>query len=82
MRSTFLRGKIGLSWTWEEIQFMAKLKIDSKLFARAEKAAEVAGYTSVEEFVIHILEKEIAKYESSEVDDKVADRLRGLGYLE
>ena len=61
---------------------MAKIKIDSKLFSRAKIAAEVAGYSSVEEFIIHIIEKELAKYESDEVDEKVADRLRGLGYIE
>ena len=61
---------------------MAKIKIDSGLFSRAKKAAEVAGYSSVEEFVVHIIEKEIARYESPEVDEKVAERLRGLGYIE
>ncbi len=61
---------------------MAKIKIDSKLLSRVKKAAEVAGYSSVEEFVTHIIEKELAKYESNEADDKVADRLRGLGYIE
>ena len=30
---------------------MAKVKIDSALFERAKKAAEVAGYSSIEEFV-------------------------------
>jgi len=61
---------------------MAKIKLDSKLISRAKKAADVAGYSSVEEFVTHIIEKELAKSESNEVDDKVADRLRGLGYIE
>jgi len=61
---------------------MAKIKIDSKLLSRAKKAAEEAGYSSVEEFVTHLIEKEIAQYESGEVDEKVADRLRGLGYIE
>ena len=61
---------------------MAKVKLDSKLLARAKTAAESAGYSSVEEFVSHILEKELSKHESSEADDKVADRLRGLGYIE
>jgi hypothetical protein len=61
---------------------MAKIKIDSKLLSRAKKAAEVAGYSSVEEFVIHLIEKETARYESPEADEKVAERLRGLGYIE
>ena len=61
---------------------MAKIKIDSQLLSRAKKTAETAGYSSVEEFVSHIIEKEISKYETREVDEKVADRLRGLGYIE
>jgi metal-responsive CopG/Arc/MetJ family transcriptional regulator len=61
---------------------MAKIKIDSTLFDRVKKAAEVAGYSSVEEFITHIIEKELAKHEASESDEKVADQLRGLGYIE
>ena len=60
---------------------MAKIKIDSGLFDRAKKAAETAGYSSIEEFVTHILEAEVAKHESTD-DDNVADQLRGLGYIE
>jgi hypothetical protein len=61
---------------------MAKIKIDSNLFDRVKKAAVVAGYSSVEEFVTHIIEREVAKHETSESDEKVADQLRGLGYIE
>jgi hypothetical protein len=61
---------------------MAKIKIDSALYARAKKAAETAGYSSLEEFVIHIIETEAAKYEQSDEDEKVQDQLRGLGYIE
>ncbi|MHC4790167.1 MAG: hypothetical protein ACYS8Y_01815 [Planctomycetota bacterium] len=61
---------------------MAKIKIDSNLLARAKKAAEAAGYSSVEEFVAHIIETELTKHEADQTDEKVADQLRGLGYLE
>lgn len=61
---------------------MAKIKIDSNLLARAKKVTEVAGYSSVEEFITHIIEKELAKHEADETDEKVADQLRGLGYIE
>lgn len=61
---------------------MAKIKLDSNLIARAKKAAEDAGYSSLEEFVTHIIEKELAKYEAEETDEKIADQLRGLGYIE
>ena len=60
---------------------MAKIKIDSGLFDRAKKAAESAGYSSIEEFVTHIIETELAKHETTD-DDKVTDQLRGLGYIE
>jgi hypothetical protein len=63
---------------------MAKVKIDSKLYDRAKKAAEAAGYSSFEEFITHVIEKEVSQLEggSSEGDDAVADQLRGLGYIE
>ena len=61
---------------------MAKIKIDSGLYDRAKDAAEVAGYSSVEEFVAHLIETELGKSDSVSTDEKVADQLRGLGYIE
>jgi metal-responsive CopG/Arc/MetJ family transcriptional regulator len=61
---------------------MAKVKIDGKLFGRVKDAAEAAGYSSVEEFITHIIEKELAKNETTDSDEKVADKLRGLGYIQ
>jgi len=62
---------------------MTKVKIDNKLYERAKKAAEAAGYSSFEEFVSSVIEKELALLEASPEDDKaVAEQLRGLGYIE
>lgn len=62
---------------------MAKIKIDSKLYDRAKKAAEAEGYSSFEEFVTTIIERELAQIEAaSDGEDAVADQLRGLGYIE
>ena len=61
---------------------MAKIKIDSSLLDRAKRAAEVAGYSSVEEFVAHCVETELQKYEAAEAEQQVTDQLRGLGYVE
>ena len=61
---------------------MAKVKIDSGLYNRAKKVVEAAGYSSIEEFITHIIEKELTKYEAAESDEKVAEQLRGLGYIE
>ncbi|HZU36568.1 MAG TPA: hypothetical protein VFA18_11695 [Gemmataceae bacterium] len=61
---------------------MEKVKIDSGLFARAKQAAGGAGYSSVEEFIAHCIEKELKKLEADEAERQVGDQLRGLGYLE
>jgi metal-responsive CopG/Arc/MetJ family transcriptional regulator len=61
---------------------MAKIKIDSALFTRAKNVVEAAGYSSLDEFVTHIIEKEVTKYEQTNADEKTAEQLRGLGYIE
>jgi metal-responsive CopG/Arc/MetJ family transcriptional regulator len=60
---------------------MAKISIDDKLFDRAKRAAENAGYSSVDEFITHCLEKGIEKH-AAEAEAQVSDQLRGLGYIE
>ena len=61
---------------------MAKIKMDSALFSRAEKAAEAAGYSSVEEFIIHIVEKELERQrEQTDPTEEIFDQLHGLGYV-
>ncbi len=61
---------------------MAKIKIDAALYDRIKKIVEVAGYGSPEEFVTHIIEKELSALESSGDEAEITERLRGLGYLE
>ena len=61
---------------------MEKIKIESGILERARRAAAAAGYSGVEEFVAHCVEKELKKLETDEVEGQVADQLRGLGYIE
>ncbi len=61
---------------------MEKIKIEAGLLERAKQAAATAGYSSVEEFVAHCIENELKKYEVDQVEEQVADQLRGLGYIE
>ena len=61
---------------------MVKIKIDSGLFDRAKRAAEAAGYSSVEEFIADCVEKEIQRLKVDEQEGQVSDQLRGLGYIE
>jgi hypothetical protein len=58
------------------------IKIDAALLDRAKRAAAAAGYSSVEEFIAHCIENELKKTEADETEGKVADQLRGLGYIE
>ena len=61
---------------------MEKIKIESGLLERAKRAAAAAGYSSVEEFVAHCVENELKKLKIDEVENQVADQLKGLGYIE
>ncbi len=61
---------------------MSKIKIDANLYERIKKIAEKAGYATPEEFVIHVIEKELSVLESADSDADVTERLRGLGYIE
>ncbi|HWE37386.1 MAG TPA: hypothetical protein VG406_12530 [Isosphaeraceae bacterium] len=61
---------------------MAKVKIEDGLFDRARRAAEAAGYSSVEEFIANAVEKEIQRLKVEDDEARVSDQLRGLGYIE
>ena len=58
-----------------------KIKLDKELIARVRRYAEIAGYSSPEEFITHALEKELAKLDGAESEDEIKKRLRGLGYI-
>jgi hypothetical protein len=61
---------------------VVKVKIDPNLFDRAKRAAEAAGYSSVEEFIANCIEKEIQRLKVEKDEGQVSDQLRGLGYIE
>ncbi len=61
--------------------FDPKIKIKKELFDKVKEFAEISGYSSVDEFVVHVLEKEIAKTGQDEDDKEVKERLKGLGYI-
>lgn len=59
----------------------AKVKLDKGLMEKVKKYAEMAGYSSPEEFVSHCLEREIAKLEDSASEEEIKKKLKGLGYI-
>ena len=52
------------------------------MWARIERAAAAAGYSSPREFVMHALEKELARVEAAGSKEELIEKLKGLGYLE
>jgi predicted CopG family antitoxin len=58
-----------------------KVKVSDELYERIVKYAKLAGYSSVEEFVLHALEKQLAQLEEAQSDEEIKEKLKGLGYL-
>jgi len=61
--------------------FGSKIKIDKDLLEKVKRHSRMAGYSSVEEFITHALEKEIEKLEEADSDEEMKKRLKGLGYI-
>ena len=58
------------------------VKLDKALCDRAREIAEKGGYSSMEEFIQHVLERELAKFDESSSREEIEKKLKGLGYLE
>jgi len=61
--------------------FGSKVKIDKVLLEKIKKYSAIAGYSSVEEFVAHALEREIAQLEEAGSEEEIKKKLQGLGYI-
>jgi metal-responsive CopG/Arc/MetJ family transcriptional regulator len=63
--------------------FGSKIKLDKDLLERCKNYAKEAGYSSVEECITHILEKELKnKSRPPQMDKDIEKQLKGLGYIE
>ncbi len=58
-----------------------KVKLDKELVEKVKRFADLAGYSSPEEFITHCLEKEIAKLDDAKSEEEIKKRLKGLGYI-
>jgi len=63
---------------------MPKVRLEKDLYDRAAEHASAKGYSSVDEFVAHTIEEALRQDQelSAEEEQAVAERLRGLGYIE
>jgi len=58
-----------------------RVRIPRELWPKIRRCAELAGYATPEEFVVHALEKELARLEADDSDEDIQRKLRGLGYI-
>ena len=62
--------------------FGPSVKFNKELWDRVKRVSESAGYSSPQEFVEHIVERELAKLEPADSKETLVEKLKGLGYLE
>lgn len=59
-----------------------RLKLDRDLYLRAERVSKAAGYASVQEFVHHVLERELDRLDKDGASlEEIRKRMQGLGYI-
>lgn len=58
------------------------VKLNKALCDRAKQVVEKVGYSSLEEFIEHALEKDLARLEEAGSKEDLLKKLKGLGYLE
>ena len=61
--------------------FGPKVKVEKALYDKIKMYSEIAGYSSVEEFVHHALEKELKQFEGADSEEEIRQKLKGLGYI-
>ena len=62
--------------------FGHKLTLSDSLYEGLRKTAAAKGYSSPEEYAMHVLEKAAAESDESLSEEEVRNRLKGLGYVE
>ena len=62
--------------------FSGNIKLKKELSQRVERCAKTAGYSSPQEFIEHIIERELAKLADAESDEEIVKKLKGLGYID
>ncbi len=57
------------------------VRLNKSLCERAQQLVDKAGYSSLEEFVEHAIERDLARLEEAQSKDELIRKLEGLGYL-
>lgn len=62
--------------------FGPSVKLNKELWDRVKRVSEAAGYSSPQEFIEHVIERELGKIEATGSKESLVEKLKGLGYLE
>lgn len=57
------------------------VKLNKSICQRARALVDKAGYSSLEEFIEHAMERDLARLEETESKEALLEKLKGLGYL-
>ena len=57
------------------------IQLDPALMEKVRAAAAKAGYASADEYVAHVLERELSRSDDTSSDADVKKKLEGLGYI-
>jgi len=60
----------------------SSIKLSPEMWDRIKRVSEAGGYSSPQEFVEHVLDRELKKLEEAESDAEIVKKLQGLGYLD
>ncbi len=58
------------------------IKLNKDLWTKVKRVSVAAGYSSPQEFVEHVLDREISKLDDAQSDEEIVLKLKGLGYLD
>ena len=58
------------------------IKLSPELWERIKRVSAAAGYSAPQEFVEHVLDRELKKVEDAESDAEIVKKLQGLGYID
>ena len=57
------------------------VKLNRALCERARGVVQKAGYSSLEEFIEHAMERDLTRLEDADLKEELIRKLEGLGYL-
>ena len=58
------------------------IKLNKDLWEKVKRISAAGGYSSPQEFVEHVLDREISKLDDTQSDEEIVLKLKGLGYID